>query len=96
MAEKHYIGHVRSEGRENQGRSVVNPLCLSTDVSSGSRSQDFGIVVMPSCCLPKLIGIQGSSFATGVEIQDRRKRVLSISTGSKTVDAILGGECFLH
>ncbi|KAH0837992.1 Rad51-domain-containing protein [Lanmaoa asiatica] len=32
----------------------------------------------------------GSSFATGVEVQDRRKRVLVISTGSKSVDAILG------
>jgi hypothetical protein len=36
---------------------------------------------------------QGSSFATGIEVQDRRKRVLSISTGSKSVDAVLGGAC---
>ncbi|KIY51260.1 meiotic recombination protein dmc1, partial [Fistulina hepatica ATCC 64428] len=35
--------------------------------------------------------ILGSSFATGVEVQDRRKRVNIISTGSKCVDAILGG-----
>ncbi|KAG6380847.1 Rad51-domain-containing protein [Boletus reticuloceps] len=35
--------------------------------------------------------IAGSSFATGVEVQDRRKRVLVITTGSKSVDAILGG-----
>nr|BAA89533.1 LIM15/DMC1 homolog [Coprinopsis cinerea] len=35
--------------------------------------------------------IHGSSFATGVEIQDKRKRVLVISTGSKLVDGILGG-----
>ncbi|KAF7339290.1 RecA family ATPase [Mycena sanguinolenta] len=35
--------------------------------------------------------ILGSSFATGVEIQDKRKRVLVISTGSKSVDGILGG-----
>jgi len=34
---------------------------------------------------------QGSSFSTGVEVQDKRKRVLVISTGSKSVDAILGG-----
>lgn len=34
---------------------------------------------------------QGSSFATGVEVQDKRKRVMSISTGSKLVDTILGG-----
>ncbi|KAH7886150.1 Rad51-domain-containing protein [Phlebopus sp. FC_14] len=35
--------------------------------------------------------IHGSSFATGIEVQDRRKRVLVISTGSKSVDSILGG-----
>ncbi|KAF8841972.1 hypothetical protein BDN67DRAFT_473392 [Paxillus ammoniavirescens] len=35
--------------------------------------------------------IVGSSFGTGIEVQDRRKRVLVISTGSKSVDAILGG-----
>lgn len=35
--------------------------------------------------------ILGSSFATGVEVQDKRKRVISISTGSKLVDTILGG-----
>ncbi|KAG0707515.1 Rad51-domain-containing protein [Suillus ampliporus] len=35
--------------------------------------------------------ITGSSFATGIEVQDRRKRVLTISTGSKSVDTILGG-----
>ncbi|KAG1813259.1 Rad51-domain-containing protein [Suillus subaureus] len=35
--------------------------------------------------------ITGSSFATGIEVQDRRKRVLIISTGSKSVDTILGG-----
>jgi len=34
---------------------------------------------------------QGSSFATGVEIQEKRKRVNIISTGSKNVDGILGG-----
>ncbi|KAG6866045.1 hypothetical protein C0991_009142 [Blastosporella zonata] len=32
----------------------------------------------------------GSSFATGVEVQDKRKRVMIISTGSKGVDGILG------
>ncbi|KAJ7246311.1 Rad51-domain-containing protein [Mycena haematopus] len=35
--------------------------------------------------------ILGSSFATGVEIQDKRKKVIVISTGSKSVDGILGG-----
>ncbi|KAK7064046.1 meiotic recombination protein dmc1 [Favolaschia claudopus] len=34
--------------------------------------------------------ILGSSFATGVEIQDKRKRVIMISTGSKAVDGIMG------
>ncbi|TCD68109.1 Meiotic recombination protein dmc1 [Steccherinum ochraceum] len=34
---------------------------------------------------------QGSSFATGLEIQEKRKRVLFISTGSKAVDTMLGG-----
>ncbi|KAI0292919.1 putative DMC1 protein [Russula brevipes] len=35
--------------------------------------------------------IIGSSFATGLELQERRKRVLIISTGSKAADAMLGG-----
>ncbi|KAA1468023.1 Rad51-domain-containing protein [Dentipellis sp. KUC8613] len=35
--------------------------------------------------------VLGSSFATGLEMQDKRKRVLAISTGSKLVDAMLGG-----
>ncbi|KAK0246323.1 Rad51-domain-containing protein [Armillaria nabsnona] len=35
--------------------------------------------------------ILGSSFATGIEVQDKRRRVLTISTGSKSVDGILGG-----
>ncbi|KAH6916949.1 LIM15/DMC1 [Coprinopsis sp. MPI-PUGE-AT-0042] len=33
-----------------------------------------------------LTRFQGSSFATGVEVQDKRKRVFTISTGSKLVD----------
>ncbi|KAF7292723.1 RecA family ATPase [Mycena indigotica] len=35
--------------------------------------------------------IMGSSFATGVEIQEKRKRVFTVSTGSKVVDQIMGG-----
>ncbi|KZT02475.1 uncharacterized protein LAESUDRAFT_730223 [Laetiporus sulphureus 93-53] len=35
--------------------------------------------------------ILGSSFSTGLEVSDKRKRVLIISTGSKAVDTILGG-----
>ncbi|KAI0651999.1 Rad51-domain-containing protein [Trametes meyenii] len=35
--------------------------------------------------------ILGSSFATGLEVQEKRKRVLVVSTGSKAVDTALGG-----
>lgn len=35
--------------------------------------------------------ILGSSFLTGVELQEKRRRVNVISTGSKIVDTILGG-----
>lgn len=35
--------------------------------------------------------LQGSSFATGLDVQERRQTVQYISTGSKSVDAILGG-----
>ncbi|KAI0801118.1 hypothetical protein C8Q74DRAFT_467829 [Fomes fomentarius] len=35
--------------------------------------------------------ILGSSFATGLEVQEKRRRVLVISTGSKAVDNALGG-----
>ncbi|KAH9057979.1 Rad51-domain-containing protein [Lactarius deliciosus] len=38
----------------------------------------------------KVEKIKGSSFATGLELQEKRKRVLAISTGSKSVDAMLG------
>ncbi|KAI0964085.1 hypothetical protein AcW1_000986 [Taiwanofungus camphoratus] len=39
--------------------------------------------------------IQGSSFATGLEVQEKRKKVLIISTGSKSVDIILGGNIII-
>ena len=35
---------------------------------------------------------QGSSFTTGLEVSDKRRKVNIISTGSKSVDSILGGE----
>ncbi|KAG8718624.1 Meiotic recombination protein dmc1 [Ceratobasidium sp. 395] len=35
--------------------------------------------------------ILGSSFQTGVQVSDKRKRVLQISSGSKSVDGMLGG-----
>ncbi|TBU49891.1 Rad51-domain-containing protein [Dichomitus squalens] len=38
----------------------------------------------------KVEKIKGSSFATGIEVQEKRKRVLLISTGSKAVDTALG------
>jgi len=38
---------------------------------------------------------QGSSFSTGLEVSDKRRKVNIISTGSKSVDSILGGEDIL-
>ncbi|CUA76539.1 Meiotic recombination protein dmc1 [Schizosaccharomyces pombe 972h-] [Rhizoctonia solani] len=35
--------------------------------------------------------ILGSSFQTGMQVSEKRKRVLQISSGSKSVDAMLGG-----
>ncbi|KAB5590609.1 Meiotic recombination protein DMC1 [Ceratobasidium theobromae] len=35
--------------------------------------------------------ILGSSFQTGIQVSEKRKRVLQISSGSKSVDAMLGG-----
>jgi len=34
---------------------------------------------------------QPTAFATGLELADRRQNVVMISTGSKSVDAMLGG-----
>ena len=34
---------------------------------------------------------QPTAFATGLELADRRQNVIMISTGSKSVDAMLGG-----
>ena len=66
----------------------IRPYCSS---HSGSRTENCGNRFV-SNVIQGLIHVQGSSFATGVEVQDRRKRVLVISTGSKSVDAILGGK----
>jgi hypothetical protein len=38
-----------------------------------------------------LADIQPTAFATGLELADRRQNVIMISTGSKSVDAMLGG-----
>ncbi|KAG9098999.1 Meiotic recombination protein dmc1 [Ceratobasidium sp. UAMH 11750] len=35
--------------------------------------------------------ILGSSFQTGVQVSDKRKRVIQVSSGSKSVDTMLGG-----
>jgi hypothetical protein len=35
--------------------------------------------------------IRGSSFKTGIQVAEHRRNVFNISTGSKSVDAILGG-----
>ena len=43
-----------------------------------------------------MISSQGSSFTTGLEVSDKRRKVNIISTGSKSVDSILGGEGTLH
>ncbi|KAF5312838.1 hypothetical protein D9619_002940 [Psilocybe cf. subviscida] len=54
----------------------------------------FGVSMTTRRQMLKIKGMseaKGSSFATGVEVQDRRKRVNIISTGSKSVDAIMGG-----
>ncbi|KAF9225413.1 hypothetical protein BS17DRAFT_598272 [Gyrodon lividus] len=63
---------------------------IVTLLHSGSSAENRG-----NCIFSKentwLTILQGSSFGTGIEVQDRRKRVLVISTGSKSVDAILGG-----
>ncbi|KAG8219473.1 hypothetical protein J3R82DRAFT_402 [Butyriboletus roseoflavus] len=89
----HIVGHVGGESRKDQGNSVyalrnTRPYC---SFHSGSRAEDCGNRFV-SNVIQELTQVQGSSFATGVEVQDRRKRVLVISTGSKSVDAILGGK----
>ncbi|KAF8922068.1 putative DMC1 protein [Mucidula mucida] len=60
-------------------------------IKARSGSQDPGARYHSVSHMNVLMVYQGSSFATGIEVQDKRKRVLVISTGSKSVDAILGG-----
>jgi len=59
---------------------------------TGGGPEDYGGHVHYRHGKALIIIMKGSSFATGIEVQDRRKRVLVISTGSKSVDTILGGE----
>jgi hypothetical protein len=49
------------------------------------------LVRVLSVALRLLTRSQGSSFQTGVQVSDKRKRVIQISSGSKSVDAMLGG-----
>ena len=61
------------------------------NVHLGSGAENHGSDLFECMLTFPLIARQGSSFSTGIEVQDRRRRVLVISTGSKSVDAILGG-----
>lgn len=61
----------------------------------GSCSQDYRASRCYDIIELKFNSFQGSSFATGIEVQSKRRRVLTISTGSKSVDTILGGK-FRH
>ncbi|KAF8167679.1 LIM15/DMC1 [Crassisporium funariophilum] len=72
--------------------AAINTVC---GVTMTTRRQMLKIKGMSEAKVEKIkeaaAKILGSSFATGVEVQDKRKRVNSISTGSKAVDLILGG-----
>ncbi|KAL1669161.1 Rad51-domain-containing protein [Schizophyllum commune] len=79
---------------EDEGINVQDILKLKSaaintvsGVNMTTRRQLLKIKGMSEAKVEK---IKGSSFATGVEIQDKRKRVNTISTGSKAVDGILG------
>lgn len=39
----------------------------------------------------KKLDVRGAAFKTGLEVKDKRKQVLRITTGSKNLDKILGG-----
>ena len=79
--------------RSTFGRIYAHVLGFTPLVALGSSSQDPGgmsfILWNPQT---ETKHAQGSSFATGLEVQEKRKRVLIISTGSKNVDTILGGD----
>lgn len=70
----------------------------SKRVHIGSRYESDGTIclfsLLANAHLVKMT--QGSSFATGLEVSDKRRRVITISTGSKAVDAILGGVYKTH
>ena len=99
FATKPSLGTVRSKGRKNQGLHLT--LSIYTGLMSNRRLQeavqkfivrDYSVSTRYTEYILNSGLCQGSSFATGLEVQDKRKRVLIISTGSKSVDGILGGE----
>jgi RecA/RadA recombinase len=49
------------------------------------------LVSCHSPSFPTRADTQPTAFATGLELADRRQNVIMISTGSKSVDAMLGG-----
>ncbi|KAF8913085.1 hypothetical protein CPB84DRAFT_512463 [Gymnopilus junonius] len=67
-----------SEAKVEKIKEAAHKILVRTIISPSARGYDGRLY-------------QGSSFATGVEVQDKRKRVNVISTGSKNVDGILGG-----
>ncbi|KAJ6504405.1 Rad51-domain-containing protein [Mycena vulgaris] len=79
--------------------SFIDPLSAAINTVSGvnmtTRRHMLKIKGMSEAKVEKIKEaahkILGSSFATGVEVQDKRKKVVTISTGSKSVDSILGG-----
>lgn len=64
---------------------------IDIDSCLGCRSKDICSYSTVLQLLAEAHETQGSSFATGLEVSDKRKRVQVISTGSKNVDGILGG-----
>lgn len=85
---------VRGPCMRIHARSRLTETCSSTR----KRRIRFSSVCFTSCdtrSSTELGARQGSSFATGVEVQEKRKKVNMISTGSKAVDAILGGMSFV-
>lgn len=55
--------------------------------------QEVATKLLVSCYLliVMIADTQPTAFATGLELADRRQNVIMISTGSKSVDAMLGG-----
>lgn len=58
---------------------------------SGSSSETIGELFNIFFSVGLLAESQPTAFATGLELADRRQNVIMISTGSKSVDQMLGG-----